>query len=273
MNSIGKIFVGLIATMSIILLSLSIVLYASHKNWKETAAKKDELIKTAKEETAKLTIAKQELMKAIDEERIAYQKQIAALKTRTDSMKLENQQLSSQEASLQAEIEKRTEVIKDTNLVVDELRKNIENLTQSLSKAKQDRGEILQQLAIAVDQMHENATMIGDIQAKNDKLNTDYKKVVSVLNIYGIDPQKELYNEKVQGVIEAIQDGSNGLVMISIGSDNGLTPGQKLEVSRNDIYLGKIEVVTTNVNSAVCQILPQYRQGSIQEGDNVSSKF
>ncbi|MDO4585957.1 MAG: hypothetical protein Q4C95_01525 [Planctomycetia bacterium] len=273
MNSIGKIFVGLIATMSLILLSLFLVIYASHKNWKEVAAKKDDQIKAAKEETAKLTTMKQDLMKAIDTEYIAYQKQVAALKTKTDNLKIENEKLSSQEQMLQDEINKRTEIINDTNIVIDRFRDNVKMLTQSIAEAKEKRSDILEKLAIAVGQLHENATVLGDIQAKNNKLKADYNKAVSVLTIYGIDPQKELYTEKVQGVVEAIQEGSNGLVMISIGADNGLTPGQKLEVSRDNTYLGKIEVVTTKYNSAVCQILPQYRQGLIQEGDNVSTKF
>ena len=62
--------------------------------------------------------------------------------------------------------------------------------------------------------------------------------------------------------------------MISIGSDDGLSEHNKLDVRRGDSYLGKIEVVTVEPNRAVCKVLPEYRLGVMMEGDDVySQKF
>ena len=76
----------------------------------------------------------------------------------------------------------------------------------------------------------------------------------------------------VQGTVEVVREGNDGLLMISIGSDDGLTEHNKLNVRRGDSYLGKIEVVTLEPNRAVCKVLPEYRQGVIMEGDDVYSQ-
>jgi hypothetical protein len=72
MNLVGKIFVGIIALMSVVCLTLSVVSYASHHNWKEESAKLDEQILRAVDvayENNKLivTLQKQTYIKANDE--------------------------------------------------------------------------------------------------------------------------------------------------------------------------------------------------------------
>ena len=67
------------------------------------------------------------------------------------------------------------------------------------------------------------------------------------------------------------------LMEVSIGEDDGLLPGHYLEVYRigNGVstYLGRVEVVRTAPDKAVCKILPDYRKGAMKTGDRVASKL
>ena len=66
---------------------------------------------------------------------------------------------------------------------------------------------------------------------------------------------------------------SKGLVEIKIGSDDGLLKGHKLEVYRSTGYVGRIEVVETHFDTAVCQVVPGYLKSRIQKDDLVTSRF
>jgi hypothetical protein len=65
-----------------------------------------------------------------------------------------------------------------------------------------------------------------------------------------------------------------GLIEVSLGSDEGLRRGHKLDVYRlTGGYLGRAEVVDTNPDRAVARIIPEFRQGIIRKGDRVATKL
>jgi Ca-activated chloride channel family protein len=76
----------------------------------------------------------------------------------------------------------------------------------------------------------------------------------------------------LQGVVLAATPDN---VEISIGSDDGVLVGHQLEVYRtaggSNTYLGKIEVIKTSPDQAVCKVLPQFRKGVIEASDRVST--
>jgi len=68
-----------------------------------------------------------------------------------------------------------------------------------------------------------------------------------------------------------------GLVEISIGSDQGLLKGHRLEVYRTSggqsTYVGRIEVVSTAPDKAVCKIDPKFQNSNMMKWDRVASKI
>lgn len=80
---------------------------------------------------------------------------------------------------------------------------------------------------------------------------------------------------KVEGLVLAVEDG--GVVEISLGSDDGLKPGHKLEVVRTTdgqgIYVGRIEIVKVTPDRAVGKSLPDFEKRTIAKGDRVYSKL
>lgn len=73
------------------------------------------------------------------------------------------------------------------------------------------------------------------------------------------------------------ETGTGRLISISVGSDQGLRRGHALEAYRQEnstaSYLGRVEVVETQRDRAVCKVLPNFQRGVIQEGDRVSSQL
>ena len=91
-------------------------------------------------------------------------------------------------------------------------------------------------------------------------------------------PEPTLYEgtpPTVDGVV--LEVGANGLIEISIGADDGLMKGHRLEVVRRgdgvSVWLGRVEVTETSPDKAVCKVLPEFLQRPIQRDDRVTSKL
>lgn len=276
MNLVGKIFVGIIALMSVVCLTVSVISYASHHNWKEKNAELTKQLDSAKEVQRTLNSQKAELAKKLEEEKNAYVKSVAALHTQAETLEAENQTLKTDIDKLNEELSKRVDVISANDSYIADIRQQLHNETFNLQNAQQLRANYLQDLARTMEKLHELSAIYGQLQDQNEELVKNYDDALAVLNQNGLSPDPNKYGDlpqyPVQGTIEKVESGAAGLILVSIGSDDGLSIQNKLDVKRGDSYLGKIEVVALESNRAVCKVLPEYRQGVMQEGDDVYSQ-
>jgi len=63
------------------------------------------------------------------------------------------------------------------------------------------------------------------------------------------------------------------LVEVSIGYDDGLRQGHYLEVTRSGRYVTRLRVRDTEPDRAVAEILQDYSEGTVQEGDRVDTSI
>ena len=112
---------------------------------------------------------------------------------------------------------------------------------------------------------------------RNVDLAKDVARADELLRKLGYDKNRD-YSDvppDVDGVIMATP-GAN-LVEISIGSDQGLIKGHLLEVYRigggQSTYVGRIEVVKTTPDRAVCKIDPKFQKSNMMVGDRVATKI
>ncbi|MBR4752275.1 MAG: hypothetical protein IK077_11000 [Thermoguttaceae bacterium] len=275
MNLVGKIFVGIIALMSVVCLTLSVVSYAAHPNYKDKNVALNEQLNKAKDEAQKLTSQKAELAKKIEDEKQTYVNMIAALRTKTDALQAENDSLKADLDKLNEDLADRTDAVFANTKYVTDIHQQLENASDELKKAQELRANYLRDLAKTMEKLHELSAVYGDLQDQNTELVKSYDDALTVLNQNGLSADANQYGDlpqyPVQGAVETVEEGADGLLMVSIGSDDGLSEHNKLDVKRGDSYLGKIEVITLEPNRAVCKVLPEYRQGVIQEGDVVYS--
>ena len=276
MNLVGKIFVGVIALMSVVCLTLSVVSYASHHNWKEESVELSKQLDDAKKQQQLLLSQKSDLESRISSEKQSYLASVEALTTKVNNLEQNNQLLLQKNDELQADLDNRLAIIETNNVQIGDLRQQLSVASDDLANAQQLRATYLQDLARTMEKLHELSATNGDLNEKNADLVQLYDEALTVLNQNGLSSDPADYGDlpqfAVQGTVEVVREGNDGLLMISIGSDDGLTEHNKLNVRRGDSYLGKIEVVTLEPNRAVCKVLPEYRQGVIMEGDDVYSQ-
>jgi len=61
----------------------------------------------------------------------------------------------------------------------------------------------------------------------------------------------------------------DGLVRISLGSDDGVTRGMIFEVVREGKIMGRIEILQTMADAADCKVIPEFKKGDIMKNDGV----
>lgn len=287
MNLVGKIFVVLIAVMSLVFGAFSVMVYSAHTNWRM-------LVLNTEPGPGRPLGLQAELKKSKDAN-TAFQDQLSKLEDAYKSqLNDKEQRLGKLETEVKELARTREEAVKDLAS-----KESLSRETIAALKAKQDneaamvkerdalrdqahavRADRDKQFKLVVqrtDEMHQAVTEVKRLQKRNEELAADLTRARDLLTKLGYDAARD-YPEvppPVDGVVLAVQ--GNDLIEISIGSDQGLLRGHKLQVYRVDggtTYLGRVEVVKTEATRAVCKVDPSFpRKGPIQNGDRVASKI
>jgi hypothetical protein len=281
MNFVGKILTVLICVMSLVFMTMAVMLYATHTNWRNVVMDP----KTGlKQECDRLTADKESLQheleitkKALDTEKSTKQAQltnlentIASLRGRCTNLETQIQGLKTSEGNAIAAMSSTQETLK-------KLRDEVVTLRQEIRKAQQERNESFEKAVKLADAVQQETIRVKRLQGDNADLGVDVARMRDLLRVYDKNPAEDpaAVLPRVGGEVLAVV--GNGSVELSIGADDGLKKGHQLEVFRTGAgqnrYIGRIEVMETAPDKAVARVIPEYRKAAIQEGDKITSKF
>jgi len=284
MNLVGKIFVVCVFTMSLVWMAFTLMVRATHKNWK------DEIERTAVKTPGQQLGLKLQLKNTTDE-RNRYRAQLEDAKARlADVNAATSQALAQLQTSLtarQQELDQSvaqnqalsTKSLADTaslkasqdNLVA--MNKEVETLRQTLATSQVSRDVEFQKVLALTDTLHQRLGDLNRLQERRDELVRQLAQYDLVMKKLGISNVALVATDgvpRVNGNVTAVSRKGD-LVEISIGSDDGLKSGHTLDITRQNKYLGKIEIVKTTPDKSVARVLKQYLRGEIRKGDNVYS--
>ena len=156
-------------------------------------------------------------------------------------------------------------------------RKELESQRKTVEEAQKDRDAHFKEVVRLTEELNQAVNEKDLLKKRTDELTKDLVKADTLLRKFGLDKNKD-YSDvppKVEGLITATPGA--GLVEISIGSDQGLLKGHRLEVYRTgggqSTYVGRIEVVSTAPDRSVCKIDPKFQNANMMVGDRVASKI
>lgn len=131
-------------------------------------------------------------------------------------------------------------------------------LQQQLAQLQAERDKNLASVVQLTDQLHKAFGEVQRLKAENARLTAWLPP----------PPAKGL-----EGVVTAIQ--KDGVVEISLGSDDGLKPGHQLSVCRAENnamrVLGQVVVVSTAPDKSVCRTGFESVDGAVQQGDRITT--
>ena len=129
-----------------------------------------------------------------------------------------------------------------------------------------------------MDSANRMAIQLANWQSTAGQLAKDYQQQIEVMRKLGIsEAEMSLIAERppagIRGSVTEIRL-REGMVEISLGSDSGVTKGHQLDIVRNvdgrRSYVGKVEIVDASPDRAAARIMPEFRKGTIRQGDEVT---
>jgi hypothetical protein len=286
MNLVGKILTGLIALFSIVFMSLVLMVYATHKNWRAQAEavekQRDQLQKDNTDLKTNLDKQKKQFDEdkaAADNARLAEQEWRKTLEQRNaeqqQTLDKADKQLTTALTTLDTTQKNATDLIAQVHGGKDKDGKDHKGLRTELKEEQQQHGAWLKRSLALQDQVQALQNVLATLKFRESGLLADAVKYRKILELNNMSLNPDAYVKVapvgLKGRVTAV--GANGLVEIDVGSDAGLRPGQHLQVYRASgfPYLGKLEVVEAKPQVAVCRVIPEYRKGPIQRDDHVAA--
>jgi len=163
----------------------------------------------------------------------------------------------------------------------DELDKQKVELTETLAKTKEDRDTAQQTLmkwkivGLSPEQVRElieaDKKPIAERDAyikENQLMNDKNKKLQAKIDYYfGTNGIPEL-PVGLTGKIVAV-DPKFQFVVLDIGGNQGVVARGQMLVNRNGKLMGKVSIATVDASNCVANIMPEWQQGELLEGDVV----
>jgi peptidoglycan hydrolase CwlO-like protein len=121
------------------------------------------------------------------------------------------------------------------------------------------------------------ANLKNQLKLTKGDLKSSSELVTRYQELYGADgirltSMTETPPPKIQGQVVNADNGS-GIVMISVGKDDGVSDGMTFEVSRGAQFVGRLRVTTIHGQETICRIDRPMTTAPIQEGDHVTTRL
>ena len=279
MTLLGKSFSVVILILSAVFMVMALAVNASHRNWRDvvlTGVNGQPGLKAQIEATRRtneqLRDSQSRTLAALDREQAARRTALAALQTQLDQLKSDLQQSESsvQQMTAQLTVLSQTDLSRAQEL--ERLTSENANLRTQIRTEQQDRDTLFTQTLELTDQMNKLRGFKQQLEDRNQQLMAQATRFKEVLTSKGIDVNEPLDGAPPDRNGNILQiDRPSQLVLVSIGYDEGLRKGHFLEVTRGGRFMGRLKVRNTEPDRAVAEILEDYSEGILQEGDRVDT--
>jgi predicted nucleic acid-binding Zn-ribbon protein len=276
MNWLGKVFVVLIFIMSLMFMTLSMAVYATHKNWKTVADGLNTQLQAAEAEKASLTTAHNRRVEELAAEKDAALQQVSKLASEEQSLSDRNVQIQAELDGLRQKEREQVAAVASTQALNQSLTTEVNDLRGRVRTEQQARDTAFAATLEATENAHQMRNELDTAVETNRQLLKDVAGKTHVLRERGINPATEPGSvvPTVNGLVSQVRrSGGAQFVEVTIGADDGLSEGNTLEVSRGSRYLGRIEIVETAPDKSVGRVDRRFQQGQIQEGDRVATRI
>lgn len=276
MNFLGKVLIVAILIVCLMLMGLSMAVYATHKNWKLVAENTKKSLDTTNAAKAAAETEFNHRIEDLDREKTTLTQQLVKAESERASLAERNVQQQTELEGLRQNQRDHIAAVASTQAINQTLAGEVGDLRQKIRTEQKTRDSVFKQALDATEQLHQAAGEYNATRERNEQLVKQVAGMSSVMNAKGIDPATDPGSvpPTVEGIVNQVRQTPGAqLVEVSIGADDGLKTGNTLEVSRGDKYLGRLEVIETSPDKSVARVDRKFQQGQIQEGDRVATRI
>lgn len=252
MTLLGKIFTFLILIMSTAFGVLGMMVYASHRNWKDAAeeikAKYNENATTLQQAQVRIDALKLE----IKQEKVARAQVISNLYSERDDLQTQNASLTTERNNLRGQATALQERLAQASASV--LQLDAQNLKLREEKIKLIESIQFQQRQVVrlIDEIHQTDYMKETLRERSEQLARDIADMNRVLVAFDLnkDSLTDHIPPSIDAKITSVSNKKKGLVQISIGANDGMKEGHELDVVRGTVYVGRMKLTYVDANTS-----------------------
>jgi hypothetical protein len=274
MTLLGKIFTVLIFIMSVAFCIMSVVVFATHKNWKDEALKLKTTIEQLETKNQNQIAETQQAINQLAVEQAARRSTLSTLQVKLGLLEedLRNNAKDLSAASSSLTVQTQAAKVAEDSLAA--ITAEVGKLRNEIRLAQAERDDTYLKTVSLTDKLNQAQSLRERLEEQNRQLQDQYAELNRVAIALGFtkDTLVSQIPPKVDGVVTAV-DEAKGLVEISLGSDDGLKRGHVLQVITGDKYLGQIKLREVGPDKAVGDIDKRMQRGRIQKGDHVTTKL
>ena len=273
MTLLGKIFTFVILIMSTAFGVLGMMVYASHRNWKETAEKiKADYTQNkgmVEQQKARIDVLKLQ----IKQEKVARAQVISNLYAERDDLQTQNAALTTERNNLRGQAADLQERLAQSSARVLDL--DGQNLKLKEEKIKLIESIQTQQGIVVklIDEIHQTDYLKETLRERAEQLArdiADYERVMVAFNL-----NKNSLTDHIPPAIDAevtsVSTKSKGLVQISIGANDGMKEGHMLDVLRGNVYVGRMKLTYVDSNTSGGKMI--LLESPVRVNDKVTTKM
>lgn len=275
MTLLGKAFTVVIFLLSAVFMVLALAVNASHRNWRDVVlgdnGLKNEIEKISRV-NEQLRDSKDRIQADLDREQAARRTALAALQTQVDTLQDQLETSENEVVSLRSDNSTLVQLDESRAAELQRLTDSNIALRDQIRTEQQDRDTLFTETLTLTDQMNTLRGFKQELEVRNQQLIAQATRYKEVMTSKGIDVNEPLDGAPPDRNGNILQiDRPTSLVLVSIGYDEGLRKGHLLEVTRNGRYMGKLKVRNTEPDRSVAEILDDYSEGILKEGDRVDT--
>lgn len=281
MTLIGKIFTMLILILSVLFLGFSLMVFATHTNWRERYQEVQKQLQDAQQQNQRLKEQVDQLKSSIALEQAARRFALAALHTKLQDAEDRLSQMVADYEQQKSQLGMTAESLQQAQQALADLTTRVQNLRQEIRTAQENVDAQFLKVVQLTDEINQQRRVRQDLEQRQGPLARQIAMMKDVITKLGVrmevQPDGTVLTDvdalppKVDGVVVDVSERNH--VEISLGSDDGIKVGHQLDVYRQGTYLGRIIILETWPDRAVGEILPGFSRGKIRKGDRVATKL
>ncbi len=278
MTLLGKIFTLIVLLLSVAFFIVSLLANSSHLDHKKKVAVFQSQAKQLETTVDELKKQIEQMKTSLAQEQVSRKSTLATLQTQLVAVSEQLAQANTELIQKTGILTIQTQKLSETIDRVSSLTKQNETVKTEIDKIITDRNDQRKRVIALTDRLNGLLSVESDLRAEMARLQNDAtlyqakaETAESALKLAGIKDYDDVPPTDLKGEILAVSNSQQ--VVVSVGRDDGLREGHKLEVYRGGQYLGRIEIKSTKDDQAIGQILAAFRKGYIQAGDKVAAKI
>jgi hypothetical protein len=276
MGFIGRMLTLLIFFMSIVFMTLAVMVFATHKSWKEEITSTNGYqaqVKRLRQENDNLKLEIDSQKRTFAAEQMARAFALGALQSKLTQLESQIQQKDGQLAQLQTEVANKTTLASTTAQNEAKLQVEVEQQRELITKTREEADGLFLSVVALTDQLNQAKGIERSQGEINAALLRQYADLKLVADKLGFGPYTLVQEIPPPVDAKVLAVSEKDLIEISVGSDDGVHKGHTMEVYRGTNYLGKVVVLKTEGNKAIAKIIPEYRKAPIKKDDHVTTRL